>query len=258
MKTAKNRIALLDEIRGFCVLCMIFYHSFIFMYEQFGITFGYEAYTFFLPVQPFFSCMFIFICGICCNFSHSNLKRGLKLVPLALALSFVTIVVLPKLGFVNTEISFGILHFLSIAILLYALLARPLSKVPPLLGIVMCIALMYLFRLWESEGVISVYGDIAYAYPKELHNVSWLFPFGIQGAGYFSADYFPLIPYLFVFFFGTFVGVLIKNGKVPEFAYPVRIKPLYWLGTNSLLVYIVHLPIVYVLLMFYEWIISVV
>jgi len=257
MEIKQGRIALLDEIRGFCVLCMIFYHSFIFMYEQFDISFGYDAYTFFGPVQPFFSCAFLFICGICCNFSHSNLKRGLKLLVLALALSFITIIVLPKLGFVDTSISFGVLHFLSISILIYALLDKPLiSKVPGFVGIIVCLFLFYIFRFWLSDGEINITNDLSIAYPNEWRNIPWLFPIGIRGPGYFSADYFPLIPYIFVFFLGSSLGKYMVKGYVPSFAYPIHVKPLYWLGTNALLVYIVHLPIVFIILSFYQWVIG--
>ncbi len=255
MSKSKNRIALLDEFRGFCVLCMIFYHSFIFMYEQYGISFGYEAYHFFKPVQPFFSCAFMWVCGICCRLSHSNLNRGLKLLALALGLNFVSIIVLPKLGFVDTEIRFGILNFLSACILLFALLEKPLSKIHPLLGATICVVLFWIFRDW-TNGIISLWGDISYSLPDEVFELRWLFPFGIEYPGFYSADYFPLIPYGFVFFWGTFIGVLVRDGKVPQFAYPQRVPALDWLGKNALLVYIVHLPIVFVILEFYTWIVS--
>lgn len=253
MSKGNNRIALLDEIRGFCVLCMIFYHSFIFMYEQFGISFGYDAYSFFLPVQPFFSCAFMFICGISCRLSHNNVVRGLKLLVMALALSFITIQILPNLGFVNTEIYFGILHFLSLSILIFAALERFISKIPAFIGVILCAALLYLFRDWNN-GILSIWNGISYAYPESLHEIPWLFPIGIKPYGFFSADYFPLIPYLFVFLAGTYLGVYVRDGKVPGFAYPIHAKPLYWLGTHALIVYIVHLPIVFVLLSFYQWV----
>ena len=256
MGKRSGRIALLDEIRGFCVLCMIFYHSFIFMYEQFNISFGYDAYTFFGPVQPFVSCAFLFICGICCNFSHSNLKRGLKLLAFALILSFISIIVLPKLGFVDTEIYFGVLHFLSISILIYSLFEKYIAKIPGFVGIIICLFLFYIFRFWLSDGQITLTEDLSVSYPTEWNDIKWLFPFGIRGPGFFSADYFPLIPYIFIFFLGSSLGKYMAKGYVPDFAYPVHIKPLYWLGTNALLVYIVHLPIVFVILSFYQWIIG--
>lgn len=256
MEIKRNRIALLDEVRGFCVLCMIFYHAFIFMYEQFGIAFGYDAYKFFEPVQPFFSCAFMFICGISCRLSHNNVKRGVKLLFFALALSFITIEILPDLGFVNTEISFGILHFLSLSILIFAALERPLTRLPVPIGAALCLFLFYIFRFWTSDGIIALWDNMVWAYPDAWHETEWLFPIGIKPYGFFSADYFPLIPYLFVFLLGTYVGIYVRAGHVPDFAYPMHSKPLYFLGTNALVVYIVHLPIVFVILSFYEWLVE--
>ncbi len=256
MSVRKNRVALLDEFRGFCVLCMIFYHSFIFMYDQYGISFGYEAYSFFSPVQPFFSCAFMWVCGICCRLSHNNLKRGLVLLVLSLLLNFASIVVLPKLGFVETEIWFGILNFLSICILMFVLLEKPISKINPVIGSIICILLMWIFRDWISSGTVSLFGDISYTLPGEVYENEWLFPLGITARGFYSADYFPLIPYMFVFFWGTFLGEYVRDGRIPDFMYPVRVPFLDWLGTHALIIYIVHLPIVYVILELYQWIVS--
>ena len=256
MDGSKGRIALLDELRGFCVLCMVFYHAFIFMYEQYDIQFGYDAYTFFLPVQPYVSCMFIFICGICCRLSHSNLKRGLKLAVFAIALNFISIIVLPKMGFENTEIRWGVLDFFTVAILSFALLDKPIRKVPWVLGFAIMIVFFWLFRYWLTAGTISVWGDVAWTLPAKAFEQKWLFPIGIQHPDFFSADYFPMIPYVFVFYMGAFLGDPVSNGKVPEFAYPVHSKILLWLGQKCFLIYLLELPIIFLVLEFITWIIS--
>ena len=256
MSDNRKRIALLDEIRGICVLCMIFYHSFIFMYEQYGIEFGNDAFNFFLPVQPFFSCMFIFICGICCRLSHSNVKRGLKLLVFAVALNFVSIIVLPKLGFENTEIWWGILDFFTVCILGFALLEKPLTKIPVIIGILLCGVFLWLFHDWVETSSIIIWKDIKYTLPISVHEIQWLFPIGIVPFNFYSADYFPLIPYGFVFLMGTYFGIPIRDGKLPDFAYPVHSKLFDFLGRNCFLIYIIHLPIIYVILEFYTWIVG--
>ncbi|MBQ1451148.1 MAG: DUF1624 domain-containing protein [Clostridia bacterium] len=256
MSDSSKRIALLDELRGFCVLCMIFYHAFIFMYEQYDIQFGYDAYTFFLPVQPYVSCMFIFICGICCNLSHSNLKRGLKLAVFALALNFVSIIVLPKMGFVGTEIWWGILDFFTVAILSYVLFEKAVVKTPWILGLFITIFLFWIFRYWDTEGMISLWGDLSWRLPDPAFEQKWLFPLGIQSPDFYSADYFPMIPYVFVFYMGAFLGKPVSDGKVPAFAYPVHSKALTWLGKNCFLIYLVELPIIFIVMELITWIAS--
>lgn len=253
---SRKRIALLDEIRGFCVLCMIFYHAFIFMGDQYGIRFGTDAYNFFLPVQPYFSCMFLFICGICCRLSHSNVKRGLKLAVFAAALNFITIVLLPQLGFEGTEIYWGVLDFFTVAILSFALLEKPVRKTPWWLGLLLSVFFFWLFRYWTTEHTVSLFGKVAYTLPESVTEQKWLFPLGIMYTGFYSADYFPMIPYVFVFYMGAFLGEPVSKGKVPAFAYPVHSKALTWLGQHCFLIYLVELPVIFLLLEFFTWIVG--
>ena len=115
--SSQNRIGLMDDLRGFCVFCMIFYHGFLLAFQSFGIVAGGQAYDFFRPVQPIFAGIFILLCGISCRLSHSNWERGLKLFGVALAINLITILLLPQLerfgfDFSGTEIWFGILNLL--------------------------------------------------------------------------------------------------------------------------------------------------
>lgn len=256
MSNNSRRIALLDELRGFCVLCMIFYHAFIFMGEQYDIQFGLDAYRFFLPVQPYVSCMFLFICGICCRFSHSNLKRGLILVGFALALNFVSIVLLPKFGFTGTEILFGVLDFFAICILGYVVFEKPITKMPAIIGCIICLFLFWIFRDWIPNNTISLWDGISWTVPASWHEVKWLFPIGIEYDEFYSADYFPLIPYGFIFYLGAFVGKWIRYNSLPDFVYPVHIKALDWLGRHCFIIYLIELPIIFIILEFITWIIG--
>ena len=40
--SSQNRIGLMDDLRGFCVFCMIFYHGFLLAFQSFGIVAGGE------------------------------------------------------------------------------------------------------------------------------------------------------------------------------------------------------------------------
>ena len=105
----KGRIHLMDEIRGLCVLLMIFYHAFYTMSMLFHWELGTKLLVFFSPAEPFFAGLFILISGISSQLSHSNLIRGLKLLGVALALTLVTniiVQVLKSLLKKNPEISF--------------------------------------------------------------------------------------------------------------------------------------------------------
>ena len=77
--SVKNRIRLnfLDEIRGLAVFCMIFYHAFYVCGSYFGQEWASLLFDFFLPVQPWFAGIFIFVCGISCSLSKNNFRKNI-------------------------------------------------------------------------------------------------------------------------------------------------------------------------------------
>ena len=241
---AKNRIHLLDEIRGFAVFCMIFYHAFYILGTSFGTGGAKELFDFFLPVQPMFAGIFIFICGISCTLSRSNLKRGLILLGIALGMTFVTAFVMPKMGFAECEIYFGILHFLSVSILIYALISKRISKISLFTGILVC-AVLYAFTSRIGEGVLAYGSLFSFALPEKLYETNFLVPLGIYNADFFSADYFPLFPDIFIFFAGVFAGKHFITKGYPEWCYENKLPFFSFLGRNALVIYIAHMPLIF-------------
>ena len=250
--SSKNRIGLMDDLRGFCVFCMIFYHGFLLSYDFFGLVPGLTAYNFFKPVQPLFAGTFIVLCGISCRLSHSNWERGGKLLAVALAINLATIVVLPRIhafgmDFSGSEIWFGILDLLAVSILLFAAGHKVLDILPPAAGAYLMALFYYLTRNFE-HGKVGFPGELEATVPASWMEQAWTFPFGLHNTQFFSADYFPLVPWLFLFLAGAYLGIYVKEGNVPKFAYKSLVKPLNWLGRHALLVYVVHVPVIWVLL----------
>ena len=73
---SRRRIYFMDEVRGFDLILMVFFHAFFVIGYLFDFAWGRELFLFFNPAEPFFAGLFIFICGISCRLSHSNWKRG--------------------------------------------------------------------------------------------------------------------------------------------------------------------------------------
>lgn len=241
---AKNRIQLLDEIRGIAVFCMIFYHAFYLLGDSFGINGAAELFNFFTPAQPLFAGIFIFICGISCTLSRSNLKRGLILLGIALGMTVVTVFVMPKLGFVECEIYFGILHFLSASILIYTALSKKISEVSLFTGILVCVFL-YAFTSRIGDGVLAYGSLISFALPEKLYETNLLVPLGIYNSDFSTADYFPLFPDIFIFFAGVFLGKYHLATGYPDWCYENKLPFFSFLGRNALVIYIAHMPVVY-------------
>lgn len=246
MAKGKNgRIHLLDELRGFAIICMVFFHAFYTGYSIFGWSFAGRLLDFFTPAEPYFAALFIVISGISCHLSHSNFKRGLILAAISIALTLITWAG----GFIGLDgivIWFGILHLLAFCILFSALLEKALKKIIPLLGIAMNAAMFFItYNVGiDRGGFLNLFG-YKISLPGFLYTNNWLCPFGFYTRSFYSADYFPILPWLFMFLCGYYLGMYAKKGKFPAFCYNQHIRPLSFVGKYTLWIYIFHQPVIY-------------
>lgn len=238
--TARRRIYLMDELRGLAVFCMIFYHGFYTLAFLYNIQVGLILLNFFMPAEPYFAGLFMFISGISSDLSHSNLKRGLKLLGIALAVTLVTYFAVP-----DELIVFGILHFLSVCMILYGLL-KPLSDRFRFTWIAVAVcAVLFAATMGISRGFLGFSPQLGVIIPTELYRTNWLAPLGIYNENFRSSDYFSLFPWIFVFAAGTFVGKLAAADKFPAFVYPSRVPFFSWVGRHALILYLAHQPVIY-------------
>ena len=236
--TPKKRIHTIDEIRGFCVLCMVFFHCFYTYGYMFGRPFGRILFDFFEPVSIFFAATFMLICGISCSLSHNNFLRGMKIIIAAVCVTLVSLVIMPDM-----PIIFGILHLLGTCVLLYSIVGRFTDKLHPVAGTIICL-LLFLFAYNIENGYLGM-GNFTVELPYEIYKSNDFMIFGFISPYKAYSDYFPLIPWIFPFFAGTYLGRYAKEEKFPEFMYKSRIKPLSVLGRNAFFVYLVHQPLAY-------------
>ena len=241
-----GRIHLLDELRGFALLCMIFYHAFYTMFMLFHMEIGARLIRFFMPTEPFFAGVFVLISGISSHLSKNNWSRGGKLLAVSMLITAVT------MGYdyffhAGTTIIFGILHMLALSILIYQAVHKLLNKVPVLLGFCIFI-LLFLITFHIYHGYLG-WGDWHINLPAAWFQTNHFFMFGIVNDSFYSADYFPLIPWLFLFLAGTFLGRWAKDGRFPQWTMRSRIPFLQWLGRHSLVIYIFHQPVIYAILL---------
>lgn len=235
-----GRIFTMDELRGLAVFCMIFYHGFYTVGYLFGNFWGTFFFHFFTPAEPFFAGLFMFISGIACNLSHSNLVRGLKLFALAMGVTLVTWIVVPE-----DIITFGILHFLAVCMILAGLLKPTADRFRfSWIPVAVC-ALLYLFTMNIQMGYFGPGGALTFSLPQELYRTNWLAPLGFHNDAFQSADYFPILPWIFVYTAGIFTGKLARAGKFPAALYKSRVPAFAWMGRHALILYLVHQPVIY-------------
>ena len=231
-----GRVILFDEVRGLCLILMVFYHAMLDL-----LTSGIDLTWFFSPVmqrflQPAFAGTFIFISGAVSRFSRSNLRRGLAALACALAVTAVTFFVMPA-----TPDLFGILHMLGVCMLLFVPLRPLLDRIPPAAGICL-FGLCFLLTCNLPWRIIGM-GPLSARLPDALYTNPYLFWLGLPAPGFVSADYFPLLPWAFIFFAGTCFGVPAKKKRLPAAFYRGHSAMLSWIGRHSLLIYLVHQPL---------------
>lgn len=251
-KAKRKRIYFLDELRGFAILCMIVHHAFLDVGDVLGLTWGYRIFDALCTVQPAFWAIFIIISGICSRLSRNTIKRGFVVLGAGLIITLFTAVIMPLFGFTGSKIYFGILHCLGCCMIITGLLMPVISKINYKLGAVIS-AFLFIFTYGINTGTMLF---TLIKLPASWYQYDFLAPLGVYSKNFKSADYFSIIPWLFLFLFGAFIGRLAINENLPKFMYKQRSKFLCTVGKNSLWVYILHQPAIYLIMLIIAFIIA--
>lgn len=242
MELAKpRRVHLMDELRGVLIIGVVLYHLLYDLAVLFPVGIPWMFSDWMNSVRNICAGALIVVSGISCHYTRSNWRRGLRAFGLGMLLTVVTALFIPP-----QLILFGILHFFGSMMMLYALLQPLLEKVPTMAGLLGSTLLFFL--TWPIfSGFIRVLGVTVYL-PEFLYNKPLLFPLGFACQGIASADYYPLIPWGFLFLAGSFFGRYVRAGRLPEFCYRSHLPLLARIGNHTMLIYLVHQPVIYGLL----------
>lgn len=117
-----------------------------------------------------------------------------------------------------------------------------LQKIPPRAGLAGSFLLFMLTRD-VNAGALGFEGARIFRFHDGARNLSTAFA-GFPPADFFSTDYFSLLPWCFLFLTGYFLFRLR-----PEETREIRRVPLVTaMGRHSLLIYMLHQPVIYGLL----------
>lgn len=238
-----KRIYIIDQIRGFAIICMVIYH----LIYDITIIFNVDILLFYSDLMNFirdmFAGLFIFISGVACNLSKNNFKRGVICLSIALLMTAFTYFFIP-----SQTIVFGILHLLGISMILYSIFKKNILKCKndKLVIVILLILLVFLYNI--IYGFIGIRYILEFPIPNFLSQYEFLFPFGIKSDNFFSSDYFPLIPWSLIFFIGCFVGKYFNKSNINPKLYKNYFPFLSIIGKNTIWIYILHQPILYAIL----------
>ncbi len=221
-----KRIWELDALRGICVLGMVMVHL-LYDLSNLGLDITSRLFRF---AQYWGGTLFVLISGICITLGSRHIRRGLTVFCCGMVCTAVT-AGMYWFGFAGKDIIiyFGVLHCLGTCMLLWSLLRRCPNWLLAVLGSFFCMTGLYL------ERVILV-------------DFPWLIPFGFQFPGFASSDYFPLLPNLGYFLLGALLGRILYPKKETLFPKmdppPFPIRFLCGCGRHSLLIYLLHQPLI--------------
>ena len=216
----EKRVQFLDGWRGAAVLVMLGWHL-CWDLASYGC---FSRRVMFSPLaglaRMFIVFSFVLLSGISCRYSRDNVRRGIKTLLCALAVS-------AAMWYIGDPIWFGILHLLGICMCLYGLLGERFEKLPPAATARVCMVLFTVFLVIVDRVRVSFPG-------------MWMF--GLRTAAFYSADYYPLFPWMFLFLTGTVVGGKLRAGGGRAFPLP---SPgwLRFFGRHALLIYMLHQPV---------------
>ena len=235
-KGKRPHYGLLDTVRGVCILSMVAYHGMYDLVDIFGLP---SAWYTGLPGyiwQQSICWTFILLSGMCWQLSRRHVKRGLLLVGCGAAITLITWLVMP-----SQRILYGVLNLLGLSALLLIPLEKVFRKIPAWAGLAGALLLFALTRN-VSRGSLGFEGLVLCRLPSWLYATDLLAVVGFPSPSFWSTDYFPLLPWFFLFCAGYFLWSLLdKSPRAKELLRP-GLRPLSFLGRHSLVIYLIHQP----------------
>lgn len=240
----KQRYYLLDSLRGFALINMIAYHALWDLVYIYGVEaywyMGQGAYIW----QQAICHTFIMLSGFCFALGKKHLKRGITVFAAGLIVSAVTFIFMP-----SSPVRFGILTCLGSCMLIMIPLSKLFKKVPAIIGAPVSLLLFILTR-GCNWGKIGAFGIKFFELPDSWYANLFTAYLGFPSPSFTSSDYFSVFPWLFLFVFGYFLYKLFgEKEKVKAIMRKGKIPVLSFLGKHSLIVYMLHQPLIYGLCM---------
>jgi uncharacterized membrane protein len=228
LKPPEGRLWQVDAARGIAVLMMIAFHFLFDLWYFAGLRIVLDS-GFWLLFARTTLIIFLLLVGVSLSLSHGRvkgklsqsemakkyLKRGLRIFGWGLIITAITFAAFP-----SSAIWFGVLHLIGLSII-FAIPVLSHRKTALAVGIMLILVGFFL-------------SQITFSFP-------WLLWFGLMPQGFYTFDYVPVLPWSGVVLVGLFLGSLVAGMNATKL--PKNASPFCFLGRNSLLIYLIHQPV---------------
>jgi len=239
MQTKSTRYELFDTIRGITLISMAIYHNIWDMVNIFGMKADWYLGNPGFIWQQSICIVFLFLSGFCISFGKKKYINGVKVF-----LSGTIISIFSYLFFYEERMLFGVLMFLGTSMILVNFFETWLKRIPKEIGFI-CSTVLFLITRNINEGELGCYSFSILQLPKSLYHGYIMTFFGFTDNHFFSTDYFSLFPWVFLFLMGFYAYFFWEQLTEKKSLYHFKIPGVTFLGRHTLLLYILHQPVIY-------------
>ena len=273
-KSRNGRLALLDTLRGLTLISMILFHACWDAVYMLGADWPWYGSRAGYIWQQSICWTFILLSGFCIPFSRRLLRRGLEVFGAGALVMLVTNIVLPE-----DRVIFGVLTLIGSCMLLMVPLRKYFTgpqkykdrghesaaagkgSKSAAAGLIIFAALFVLFKDINSgvagtgmlHRIMPVIPKWTIAIPQGWYRNLATAYVGFPPADFFSTDYFSLLPWCFLYLCGYELNMICRDkGILNSPVLRKEIRPLSFMGRNSLLIYLLHQPVLYLFVLLYS------
>lgn len=231
----RRRLVEIDALRGVAILMMVIYHLLFDLWDQGLIGVWFRSW-FWVGWGLLTAVLFLSLVGVSLSLWYTDQGQKLSMPQLVMAClkkgGFIlgwglVITVVTNRFFPGQTVWFGILHLIGVSIMTSFIFLKLHSKLSLVsLAIVVAGLVLHSFR-WST---------------------GWLLPLGFIPANFNSLDYYPLFPWMGLIVAGIGIGrKYFPQGRASKRGWEIPVSSLVnsleFLGRHSLLIYLVHQPI---------------
>lgn len=235
----KKRYFLLDSLRGITLISMMVYHAVWDLVYIFGVKMPWYQSKWAFVWQQSICWTFILLSGFCWSLGGKKRKRALQVAGASVLISAVTLIFMPE-----NRVLFGVLSAIGTGMFLMIPLDKVFRRINPYLGILAGFGIFIITRE-VNAGYLGFGSWRLWELPKEWYANLFTAYLGFPAADFWSTDYFSVIPWLFLYWTGYFLYIILEQMDFMKHLTGFRIKPLEVLGRHSLEIYMLHQPVIY-------------